>query len=56
MVELQVSNSNGTWRRVNTSNKDPFYYVPQMRRLKERYPDLRVRVVSSDGKLLDVIP
>lgn len=56
MVELQVSNPNNTWRKVYTSNKDPLYYVPQLKRLKDQYPNLRVRAVTSDGKLLDMIP
>jgi hypothetical protein len=56
MVELQVSNPNNTWRRLYTSNKHPFYYVPQMKRLKAQYPNLRVRIVSSNSKLLEMIP
>lgn len=54
-AQIQVLNSNNTWRGVRNVSPDPFYYIGELKRVKALYPDKRVRVVSSSGVLLDLI-
>ncbi len=55
MVQIQVMNPNNTWRGVRNSNPSPFYYVAEMKRVKQQYPNAKVRVVDANGRLLDMI-
>jgi len=55
-VQLQRQMPNGTWSNVHTTVNDSFYYVKAMRDLKRQYPDHRVRVIDTQGRLIDMIP
>lgn len=55
MVQLQRQMPNGTWSNVHTTINQSFYYIRAMQKLKEQYPNHRVRVVDNQGRMIDMI-
>ena len=55
LVQLQRQMPNGTWSNVHTTSDQPFYYVKAMYDLKRQYPNHRVRVVDTQGRMIDMI-
>lgn len=55
-VEIQAQDTTGNWRTyhiTNTSNSQRI--LIEMRSLKSRYPDFRVRAVDGNGRLIDLL-
>ncbi len=55
MVQIQVLQPNNTWRGIKNVSEEPFYYIPQMKKIKEQHPNARVRVVNFEGRLMDLM-
>jgi hypothetical protein len=53
-VEVQFQNS-GVWQTSRSCPNDPQIYLCEMKNVKAIYPDLRVRTVDKDGRLLDML-
>lgn len=53
-VEVQVQIS-GNWQTSRSCPNDPQMYLCEMKNVKAIYPDLRVRTVDKDGRLLDML-
>lgn len=53
-VEVQVQVS-GNWQTVRTCSNNSQIYLGEMRNVKAGNPDLRVRTVDKDGRLLDML-
>lgn len=51
-IQMQVG---GVWQTTRSCPNDPQYYLPEMKSVKEIHPDLRVRTVDKDGRLLDML-
>jgi hypothetical protein len=55
-VEIQVQDTTGNWRTYHiTNNTNSQIVLAEMRSLKSRYPDFRVRAVDRTGRLLDLL-
>ena len=55
-VEIQLQDTTGNWRtHMITSNNSQMILI-RMKELKARHPDLRVRAVTRDGRLVDMLP
>lgn len=53
-VNVQVQDT-GVWSNVRSCSNDSQIILTEMRNVKEIYPDLRVRAVDKDGRLIDMI-
>lgn len=53
-VQIQILKRN-VWVGVHNSDPSPFYYLNLLRKLKDANPGSKVRVVDSNGRLLDII-
>jgi hypothetical protein len=54
-AEIQVQIS-GNWQTSRSCPNDPQYILTEMKNVKNIYPDLRVRAVDKDGRLIDLMP
>ena len=55
-VEIQVQDITGNWRTYQiTNNTNSQVVLAEMRSLKSRYPDFRVRAVDRTGHLIDLL-
>jgi hypothetical protein len=55
-VEIQVQDITGNWRTYQiTNNTNSQVVLAEMRSLKSRYPDFRVRAVDRTGRLIDLL-
>jgi hypothetical protein len=55
-VEIQGQDTTGNWRTyhfTNTTNSQ--VVLVEMKSLKSRYPDFRVRAVDRTGRLIDLL-
>ena len=53
-VEIQVQIS-GNWQTVCSTLNDSQYILNEMKNAKNIYPDLRVRAVDNNGRLIDML-
>jgi hypothetical protein len=55
-VEIQAQDTTGNWRTYHITNINNSQVVlAEMRSLKSRNPDLRVRAVDITGRLIDLL-
>jgi hypothetical protein len=55
-VEIQAQDTTGNWRTYHITNINNSQVVlAEMRSLKSRYPDFRVRAVDRSGRLIDLL-
>jgi hypothetical protein len=55
-VEIQAQDTTGNWRTYHiTSINNSQVVLIEMRSLKSRYPDSRVRAVDRSGRLIDLL-
>ena len=54
-VEIQLQDTTGNWRTHMITMNNSQMILIRMKELKDRHPDLRVRAVTRDGKLVDIL-
>ena len=55
-MEIQAQDTTGNWRTYHITNINNSQVVLiEMRSLKSRYPDFRVRAVDRNGRLIDLL-
>lgn len=54
-VDIQLQDQSGNWRTYHTTQNNSQMILMRMKELKDRHPDLRVRAVTRDGKLVDIL-
>jgi hypothetical protein len=55
-VEIQIQDTTGNWRTYHiTNNTNSQVVLVEMKSLKSRNPDLRVRAVDRSGRLIDLL-
>jgi hypothetical protein len=55
-VEIQGQDTTGNWRTYHITNTNNSQLVLiEMKSLKNRYPDFRVRAVDRTGRLIDLL-
>ena len=54
-VNIQIQDKAGVWRTVHTTNNNSQQILSGMKSIQSRYPDVRVRTVGSDGRLIDML-
>jgi len=54
-VDIQLQDQSGMWRTYHTTINNSQMILMRMKELKDRYPDLRVRAVTRDGRLVDML-
>jgi len=55
-VEIQAQDTTGNWRTYHITNINNSQVVlNEMKSLKSRYPDFRVRAVNRSGRLIDLL-
>lgn len=52
-IEVQIS---GVWQVARSCLNSSQMIISEMKNVKGIYPDLRVRAVDSDGRLIDMLP
>jgi hypothetical protein len=54
-VEIQAQETTGNWRTYHITNNNSQRILIEMRSLKSRYPDFRMRAVDRTGRLIDLL-
>jgi hypothetical protein len=54
-VHIQVQDLDGMWRTLHTTENNSQKILAEMRTIKERQPDKRVRAVDASGRLVDMM-
>ena len=54
-VHIQVQDLDGMWRTLHTTENNSQKILSEMRTIKERQPDKRVRAVDDSGRLVDMM-
>jgi hypothetical protein len=54
-AEVQIQDRGGNWRTVSTVFNNLQRIIFEMRSVKSRYSDRRVRAVGKDGRLIDLL-
>ena len=53
-VHIQIQDG-GTWRTLITTVNNSQIILIEMKNLKDRYPEKRVRAIDSDGRVVDIL-
>lgn len=54
-IQIQLQDHDGTWRTyINTMNNSQ-RITSEMKTLKERHPDKRVRAIDANGRVMDLM-
>jgi hypothetical protein len=53
-VQVQVQDETGNWRTIAVSLNEPQIYTTRMREASFSHPDKRIRVIDSNGRVLDI--
>jgi hypothetical protein len=54
-VQIQAQDTTGNWRTYHMSDNNSQRIFFEMKSLKERYPNYRVRAVDQNGKVIDIL-
>jgi ribulose bisphosphate carboxylase small subunit len=54
-VEIQLQDSSGMWRTYTITQNNSQMILMRMKELKAQHPDKRVRAITRDGKLVDML-
>jgi hypothetical protein len=56
-IHIQTQDTSGNWRTCHTTDASPNMQrvLSEMKSLKQRYPDYRVRAVDDDGRVVDIL-
>jgi hypothetical protein len=54
-VQIQVQDHSGYWRTMSWVQNNTQRIIAEMRRLKEMYPEFRVRAADKDGRMVDML-
>ena len=54
-VEIQVQIS-GNWQTLGSTLNNSQYILNEMKNAKNIYPELRVRAVDNEGRVVDMMP
>ena len=57
MVEIQAQDTSGNWRtyHVTPASSNMQRVLSEMKTLKQRLPDYRVRTIDEDGRVVDIL-
>ena len=53
-VEIQIQDG-GNWRTIHITFNNSQLILNEMKNLKQRYPDKRVRAIDSNGRMIDMM-
>jgi hypothetical protein len=53
-VEIQIQDG-GNWRTIHITFNNSQLILNEMKTLKQRYPDKRVRAINNNGRMIDMI-
>lgn len=54
-IEIQLQDQTGNWRTYHTTINNSQMITMRMKEIKDRHPDLRVRAITRDGRLVDLM-
>lgn len=55
MIEVQIQDDTGNWRTCNVTKNIPAMIIAAMKQLAFQYPGKRIRAVTTDGKIVDIL-
>lgn len=55
MVKIQLQDDTGNWRDTNVTRNIPAMIVAAMRQTESQYPGKRIRAVTMEGRLVDIL-
>jgi hypothetical protein len=53
-IEIQIQDG-GNWRTIHITFNNSQLILNEMKNLKQRYPDKRVRAIDANGRLVDLM-
>ena len=54
-IEIQLQDDTGNWRTCHVTRNIPAMIVSSMRQVSSQYPGKRVRAVTTDGRIVDIL-
>ena len=54
-IYIQLQDESGVWRTYHITNDNPQKIVIEMVSLQRQNPKKRVRAISNDGRLMDIL-
>jgi len=54
-VEIQAQDTTGNWRTYHVTFNNSQRILSEMKSLKERHPDYRVRAIDQNGRVIDIL-
>lgn len=54
-ISIQLQDQSGNWRTYHQTQNIPLLIRQSMEELKRQFPDLRIRAVDSEGRLVDIL-
>ena len=55
MIEVQLQDDTGNWRTGHVTKNIPAMIIVAMRQLASQYPGKRIRAVTTDGRIVDIL-
>lgn len=54
-IEIQLQDDTGNWRTFHVTKNIPAMIVAGMRQLASQFPNKRIRAVTSEGRIVDML-
>jgi len=54
-VHIQLQDHDGNWRTQHTTFNNSQRILQEMKTVKSRHPDKRVRAIDKDGRMVDML-
>ena len=55
MVKIQLQDDTGNWRDGSITKNIPAMIIAAMRQLESQYPGKRIRAVTMEGRIVDIL-
>ena len=55
MIKIQLQDDTGNWRDGSVTRNIPAMIIAAMRQLESQYPGKRIRAVTMDGRIVDIL-
>ena len=55
MVKIQLQDDTGNWRDGSVTRNIPAMIIAAMRQLESQYPGKRIRAVTMEGRIVDIL-
>jgi len=54
-IQIQAQDPTGNWRTYHITFNNSQMILAEMKALKERLPDYRIRAIDNNGRIIDIL-